>query len=36
MNLSRPIHEGEIPFDHARNKKSKVSSKKIKDSDLES
>ena len=36
MSLSRPMPYEEIPFDLTRNKKSKVSPKKIEENDLES
>ncbi len=36
MSLNRPMPDEEISFDHARNKKSKFSPKKIEENDLES
>ena len=36
MSLSRPMPDQEISFYHARNKKSKISPKKIEKNDLES
>ncbi len=36
MSLNRPMPVQKISFDHARNKKSKVSPKKIEENDFES
>ena len=35
MSLSRPVHHEEISFDHAKNKKSKVSPTKNQENDSE-
>jgi hypothetical protein len=36
MSLNHPVPDQEISFDHAKNKKSKVSPEKIEENDLES